>query len=245
MSTPRLQRLALARWATGAPRLVLGVDLGFILFNALTSSSVGVMNLEQEGNIPTWYSSAKLLVLAVLALVFAAAAVDRHRSGRVALWLMTAALFAGLSLDEAATLHERTARWVMRGAWGAVMRDAVLGGDALKDAFAWVVIFAPLIVAILYFLFAFLRQEFRDDRQEWRWVVAGLGLLVVAIGLETVIYRLPAMADWSSRTIAQYQTLAFWEEAAEVVACSCLLVAFLRKFAYWLAGRQRAARRVV
>ncbi len=240
MSRARVQRTMLAGWALTAPRWLLAIDLALIVFNALTDSGMALLNLEQEANVPTWYSSGKLLVLSVLSLVFAAAAGDARRPGPVALWGMTAALFLGLSMDETATLHEHAARWVMQGEWGALVRDAVLGGDAMKDAFAWVVLFAPLIAAIWYFLFTFLRQEFRDDRQEWRWVMVGLGLLAVSLLLETAVYRMPAVAEWSSGVLARYRAVAFWEEAAEVIACSCLLVAFFRKFSYWLVGRARA-----
>jgi hypothetical protein len=58
-----------------------------------------------EGNIPAWYSASLLLMCALL--LAAIASVQRQRrSGNVLRWLTLSLIFAFLSLDEVAQLHE-------------------------------------------------------------------------------------------------------------------------------------------
>ena len=63
------------------------------------------LNLDNENNIPTWYSSSTLLFSAILLAVIGLA--NKRRSNPYAFqWLGLAAIFLYMSLDEAASLHE-------------------------------------------------------------------------------------------------------------------------------------------
>jgi len=65
------------------------------------------LNLDEENNIPTWYSSSALLLSALLLAVIGLAN-KRRRDPYAFQWLGLAAIFLYLSLDEAASLHEMT-----------------------------------------------------------------------------------------------------------------------------------------
>lgn len=65
------------------------------------------LNLDQENNIPTWYSSSALLLSAILLTVIGL--VNKQMGKAYAYhWFGLAAIFLFLSLDEAASLHEMT-----------------------------------------------------------------------------------------------------------------------------------------
>lgn len=95
---PRAEPSLLRRVAVA----LLAVDGLLLLLSALTGGA-NVVNLDAEANIPTWYSSAKLLGIAALcvAAFYAEAALPSPpREWR--LWLLVGFLFAALSLDETA-----------------------------------------------------------------------------------------------------------------------------------------------
>ena len=76
---------------------------------------VRIFDLAQEGSMPTWYSSAQLLLATALLAVIASrkwAIRDQHRLA----WLGLTIGFAFLSLDETASLHEE---------WGLLLRGVV------------------------------------------------------------------------------------------------------------------------
>ncbi len=60
------------------------------------------LSLSYESNVPTWYSSALLLCCALALAAMARTVLDRTRRD----WTLLAAVFAIMSLDEAAQLHE-------------------------------------------------------------------------------------------------------------------------------------------
>lgn len=65
-----------------------------------------LFNLDRENNIPSWYSSSALLLCsALLAMIWLAKKQARERY--VAHWAALSMIFLALSLDEAASLHER------------------------------------------------------------------------------------------------------------------------------------------
>ncbi len=90
--------------STGATLLSL-LDVREPFLHEVRESVVRLAWVDGEGNIPTWYSAALLLICCLL--LSAIASVHRHnRLGFVAHWLTLSLVFLYLSLDETAQLHE-------------------------------------------------------------------------------------------------------------------------------------------
>ena len=70
-----------------------------------------LFSLDGEANVPTWFSSVLLLSVAVMLTIVAADALaSAGRWGRH--WAGLAVVFAWLSLDETAQIHERVGSWL-------------------------------------------------------------------------------------------------------------------------------------
>ena len=127
------------------------MDVLLLAVNVIGAPSF--LDLDQERNFPTWYSSAKLLGASMAALwCWWLEPAERQRGTSGFFWPIAALIFAVLSMDETATAHERFAALLMSGAAGMSLRTRLLGGDQMKDAFVWPVLFAPLALAIFGFL---------------------------------------------------------------------------------------------
>jgi hypothetical protein len=87
-------------------------------------------DLRQENNLPTWYSSSSLLFSAALLALIAKA--RREAGDREAIyWVILAIAFTFLSIDEAASLHEKTIkplRHLVRGRGIFTNTWVLLGG---------------------------------------------------------------------------------------------------------------------
>lgn len=131
---------------------------------------VSTFYVDNESNVPTWYSSIALFFAAVL---FATIGVykwnerDRYRWH----WLMWAGLFALLSLDEIAMFHELPI---------APMREAFHMSGALY--YGWVIPGAAFVLLVgllsLRWLFSL------PKRTAWGMVAAGAIFIFGAIGIE-------------------------------------------------------------
>ncbi|GAA4883437.1 hypothetical protein [Actinomycetospora straminea] len=137
---------------------------------------VGYLDVDREGNVPTWWSVGLLVSAAAGHLV--AGLVGRAAGARGAAgWLVTAAILAGMSLDDMTSIHERV---------GDLVRPegAAAGDPGGSFSFYWVVPGAAvaLLVAVAVGLLA-LRLRGRPRRL----LVTGLGVLFLfALGLEGV-----------------------------------------------------------
>jgi len=218
------------RFLTAVFAVLLVVDVVLIVLHVGFGWSL--INLDEEGNLATWYSSAKLLALAVVAGTIWTAegrqTQSQRRKFRV-LWLLVALIFLGLSIDETSSIHERLARVVMQeSSVGLDIRETVLGGDATKDAFAWVLIFSPLIVATaVFFLFFFYTRLFRS-RHGFVPAMAALGLFLLAVIMESTIYLSPSMREWTTGELSRYRAGIALEESGEILGSTLFLLAFLR-----------------
>ncbi len=67
-------------------------------------------NLNAETNIPTWYSSALLLLISLLSLGIYLW--DNKKALPHKFWLIISAVYAYLSMDEAASIHESIAPYI-------------------------------------------------------------------------------------------------------------------------------------
>jgi hypothetical protein len=135
-------------------------------------SVVRLLWIDEEGNIPAWYSASLLLVSSLL--LAAIAAVHRHqRRGHVAHWLILSLVFLFLSLDETAQLHERSI---------VPLRDAFGATGFLY--YAWIV---PAAVCVLALGLGYLRFLSRLPARTARLFLLAAGVyLGGAIGIEAI-----------------------------------------------------------
>jgi len=135
---------------------VLHAKVGLTLPVELTDR----FHLDREANLPTWFSSSLYLLLA---LVFALLSTLEGRlpageRSRPAYLTGLALLFALISLDETARLHELF--------------------DTLTRV-KWVYIAAPFVLALAVLYGRYFLQQRKDAPQFRRGVLAGLGLAVL------------------------------------------------------------------
>lgn len=124
------------------------------------------INVDSESSVPTWASSAGLPLAA--AMLFS---ISRRAAGWRKHWLGLAVLFAGLSMDEAVSFHEKTIQ---------PLRDAFdLGGVFF---FAWVV---PAAIAVGVLALVLRRFVWAIEPPE-RWILVLSAVLYVgeALGME-------------------------------------------------------------
>lgn len=124
--------------------------------------------LNEEAVIPSWFASSLLLLCAV-ALPFAATRLPHLRTR----FLLLAAVFVALSVDEAAVLHER--------ATGALL--SLSSGSSEGDQPVWIIAALPLVAAVGWYLLPVLRALPAPVAKRWWGAVAAYlgGAVVVEI----------------------------------------------------------------
>lgn len=131
-----------------------------------------LLNVDGEGNVPTWLTINLLLVAALLCVGIAAVHFREHSRWRWH-WTVLGTTFAYLSLDELAALHERAI---------PVMAQVVEARGVLT--YAWVVLAAPLVLVFALAYLPFLRAL---PRRVAAWLVlSGAVLVTGALGMELV-----------------------------------------------------------
>jgi hypothetical protein len=93
--------------------LLIGIDLGLVLLHVVCATIIedyswtvaNWFNLDAELNVPTWFSSAQLMLISVIAFAVA----GKTHAGPLRRALVLAVFgFLFLSLDETASIHEGT-----------------------------------------------------------------------------------------------------------------------------------------
>lgn len=172
-------------------------------------SALRLFDVNGEGNLPAWFSSALLLGGALLAAVLSV--LVRRAGGRDARWWAgLAAVLALLSLDEAASLHER-----LGGPAAGVLGDAARG----PLHFAWIV---PGALLALVVGAAFVGFVVRLPAATRRLMVAAAAMyLTAAVGLEAA----GGVALDADVSHAVYLLVSAAEEGLEMAGSVLLLYA--------------------
>lgn len=169
-----------------------------------------LFNVNREGNLPAWYSSALLLACAgVIALIARQA---RARGARFARhWTGLALIFGLLSLDETAAIHERLTIPLQEstGATGYLY-------------FAWVIVGAALVIAAGLAYLRFVLALPAPTRRLA--ILAGLLYVGGALGIEAISANRWYLDDGTSLTFSAIGTL---EELCEMLGAVTLLYAML------------------
>jgi len=189
---------------------------------------LALFDLDKEWNFPTVYSSLLLLLVAA-AQFFIASECRANRSRDFRHWLVLAALFWFLGLDELFSFHNSAKHLVPE--W---FRQIPLFN--LRWDLRWIVIVVPvaIIIALLFvpFLFRLPRRTASGI------IIAGLIYFGAAVGLEMVggwWIGKHGKRNWT------YATEAVFEETLEMVGALMFLSVLLAYIERALAGRARIA----
>ncbi len=204
------------RWLFAVVGVLVGIDvlMTVVQFTGafpLPESAVRLLDLAEEGSIPTWYSSVQLLFAAILLGAIATrkfALRDPHRLA----WAALSIGFALLSLDETASLHEESGLLLR----GVVSREGIF-------YFRWTVIALACLPVLLVVFWRFLNSLPLRTRLEL--IAAAAVFLVGAVGLELVTGLLASQGGQRSVAYALFNAL---ENGLELLGIALLIGTLLR-----------------
>lgn len=184
---------------------VAGQVVKFFFGHARLLGVVPEFDLGGENNIPTYFSSALLLAVAVIAALVARIEGIGSRWGWH--WIGLAAVFLFLSLDESASLHERT-----------IVPLRVLLGVGGWLYFTWVI---PAFVLLLGFLAIYWRffRALPDAIRRWV-LLAGVLYIGGALGVELIGGQYVGLYG---RDTFAYNVITTVEETLEIAGILLLL----------------------
>lgn len=170
----------LARWVLLAGIALMGLMHAIITWAAPGTWSpalADMVNVDREHNIPTWFSSAQIVVLA---LVFFAIAfhenVTQHRRFATFFWCVCGCVALYLSMDETAEIHEALGDVLGHRLKAAPPGTFLYDVDAFPSYY-WALIYVPIAVPFGVAFGWFAIREMVGSRG-----LAIFGLVVFAFG---------------------------------------------------------------
>jgi hypothetical protein len=140
-----------------------------------------LFNATREDGLASWFSVTQTAFVAFT--LWLVALTQRWRGAdrwRVRGWLVLAAFFVWMAVDDGAKVHERV------GTATRVLADRGSSVGLLLTVFpsyAWQVLFVPIFGALGLFMLVFLWRQLEDATGR-ALLVAGIGLLVLAVGMD-------------------------------------------------------------
>lgn len=198
-----IRRVPIWIWILVGVNLLMGVAnvVTFAVTRYWDLEPTPMFRLSDEANVPTWWSSAQLLMVGVLLSILAYRLIAMRQPRA---WLMTlpALLFLFLSMDEVATIHEEIGhRW---------------GPESLRTGM-WVVIAAPIFLIALAVIVRSVWPFLRGRTKVIRLYALGFGVaLFSAVGLELVANLVPDQS-------LQVHVLVLLEEVGEMMGVTLML----------------------
>ena len=170
---------------------------------------VPLFDLDKETNIPTFYSSAALMLGAILLCLISY--IEKGRGSAWRYWFGLMCIFVFLSLDEFIQIHER---------FGQPMREVFNTSGYLL--FAWVI---PYFIVGLVLLITYARFLFRLPRRiTWLILLSGMIYISGAIGVEMIS---ASISDKGLRDSLSYALITTIEEALEMFGIALFIYTLL------------------
>lgn len=169
------------------------------------------LSFDAEANLPAWYSSMQWFATALLFGLFAARNVRRELP-RSWLLLLLPALFALLSLDEVAQLHE----WLGRRT-DFLLPSGHRAGTPFRATGIWMLAVGVPFAAVFFGLVYGLRAYFAGSKAVLVRVCIGMGIMLAgALGVET-------LSNFVARDSAAHTLQLAVEELAEMIGGTLIL----------------------
>ncbi len=171
---------------------------------------VGLFDLHSERNIPTLFSSLQLTLAGLLLFLIG----SKHQSDgeKYIAWIVLAAIFLFLAIDETAAIHERL---------GDPLRSVLSLGGLFY--FPWVI---PYGIAVLLILVGFSRFLMQLPKPINTWFLASGAIYIGgAIGSEMLSARHKELFGSDNISYALYYTV---EETLEMLGIALFIYALLK-----------------
>lgn len=196
--------------------ILLVIDGMFLFLHLVAGQELVMFNLDHEQNYPTYYQGLKLFLLSGLFLctyiLNRRFALESGKNNTI-FWLPLVALFAGLGLDELAQLHE-TLQWNVEAAFPSFAPS--IKSTGFKGV-TWLVLYAPIFVAVLAYFFKYLGYLFKTFNKK---------VATIFISSFVLMFTVPVLEYISTMGVPQaiYPYLVAVEETTEKVAISIMVV---------------------
>lgn len=196
--------------------LILGITVANFFFKFIRHLSghyltgYGLLDMDAEQTIPTWYSSSLLLLCAGLLAVIAQIKMKNVAPYRYH-WSLLSAIFLGLSVDEAVGLHEKAIE---------PLRESFNLTGLLY--FSWIIPGIAFLLAFILLYIKFLRHLPKQTQNLF--LIGGAIYVLGSIGIEMI-----GGMFWESigpYTIL-YQVVAITEELFEMLGVNIFIYALL------------------
>ena len=149
-----------------------------IIAHVLLHDRSPLFDLDLENNIPTYFAAAQVFLAALLMVEIHVT--ERKYFKRIVpgtwVWIILAAAFAYLAIDDVAAIHE----YVLRH----TARDLLPPDSLWISLMPWQIIFAPLFALIAALLVTIMLTRFIKDRTLLRLAGAALGCWIFAVLME-------------------------------------------------------------
>jgi len=202
----------------------LAIPLAYLLNHYVGEPSYTITNLldlDGEGNLPSWYSTIQLFLVSLLTGVFAARNFDRSRMDAWFLILFPM-VFLLLSLDETAQIHESLGKISDVLLPGGSRKGTAFGGTGI-----WVFLLGvPFTVGFFFLLYSIRGYFIRVPRALGKFIVGISIFLFGATMLELLSNISVGQHDFSSIQIFSEELFEMIGETVMVWAAYDLLVAY-------------------
>lgn len=195
------------------------VILGLFLISVRIGFGTSLFDLNAESNFPTWYSSSKLLIAALI-LFFAARATDFKN---VSLILLGSILLA-MSADEISQIHERIGHKL---SLFITDKEWLIGGQPSQHMWPYLFGIPTAIIIAAVLMYCFKTKQMIKTSSFVRIILAFGVFFFAALGLEIVSHFWFSINEiW----IGPAPVLTLVEETVENLGSSLLLWASLHIF---------------
>lgn len=175
------------------------LTLYFTINDASKFDFIQLVDLGQEANLPTLFSSIILMISAFLFYLLANVEKEQQQ-GNKPYWLGLSFIFAFLSFDEGATIHEMIGDFT----------ETFVGHSGVLF-YPWVISYSILVVILGFFYFRFFKRM--ESKVFWAFVGAAVLFLTGALGIELLEAKEESIHNADTLLYCTYFTI---EESLEM-----------------------------
>ena len=181
----------------------------FTPYREMLQFAIHEFHLDDEKNLPTFFSMALMLASGLLMAVIGVYSLAHHK-GYSAYWLLMTPIFAFMAYDDYKEIHEQL---------GVLIRERFTLTGFLN--FAWYIPVVPVLLILFLFYLRFLKHLPKETRNRF---LAGAVIFVMgAVGLEAVGSKIIN----EGASFFSFVMLANVEETVELVGLSLFVAALL------------------